>query len=87
MPIVEATNTADRIEEALLLNDGTMASQTWVHEMQAFGGRVDAALGAIQTWAKQNPASKSANASLGLAAVSQAWLCTDVEALELDNCK
>ena len=86
MPIVEATNTADRIGRRAA---GAAAGVQWAAELAAFGGRVNAALRAIEQWAASAKGNqKTGPAAQGLLAVSKAWICDGAAAaqLELEAC-
>jgi hypothetical protein len=89
MPIVDATNTATRLNAACAAaaraaaaaggggQAGGGAHASWVAELQAFPARVDAALGAVAQWRAEPGRKAEAQAAAdAFAAVARAWICT-----------
>lgn len=92
MPLVAATNTAERITHVAIGAPG--GASDWVAEIDAFGGHVNAALVALQQWgapdAEDLPISSKAKdptAARDLLAVAEAWVCEGTAArLNLPAC-
>ena len=78
----QATNTATRLTRMAVGSTGGVGA--WAAELNAFSGRVNAALVALQEWApgfRKDPV-----AAAELLAVATAWVCTGGLAASVDSC-
>ena len=83
MPLVAATNTAERMTSAAVCSEAEVAA--WAAELNDFGGHVNAALLALMNWAPTYRTDRAAAANL--LAVAEAWICEGAaERLELPAC-
>ena len=71
MPLVAATNTAERLTGVPVGSTGGVAA--WAAELNSFASHVNAALVALRKWARTFR--KDPTAAARLLAVADAWVC------------
>jgi hypothetical protein len=85
MPIVAATNTAERITGMAVGSSEEGGVAAWVAELNSFGGLVNSALVALREWAPTFRSDPTEAAKL--LAVAEAWVCKGAEGrLDLPAC-